>query len=597
MLLQRLKEYQERTSDDAADEDMIPAEYMLQAIPWIIHVDASGEHASFVRTSGGQGKRDKGKTFCIPSLRRSGTNVKPQLLADKAEFVLGIATEHGQERVSQRHADFVALVAACAQATQDVGVAAVLAFLQGLPEHPLSFPPDLKPEDLVTFQVENVRPVDSEAVRTFWGVVAPRLGQRGVPTLTPELVLSWLNEISEGVSGECLICGETKPLARVHPVAIKLPRAVSDQQLSIVTANKDAFYSYGLEQSLVAPTCRPCAASYANALNRLARDQHHHLVIGNSIFVFWTREQIAFNPFTLLSDPQATEVRAVLESIWNGKPPADIAPISFYATVISGSGGRAVIRDWIDTTVGEVWTHLQDWFKGQRIVGEPGEEPRPLGLYSLASATVHDFKDLPPTTPRALLRSALTGTPLPMGLLYQAVRRSRAEQRVTRQRAALIKLVLQSHQSTPQEDTMVQLDRESTDAAYRYGRLLAILADIQREAIGKASIIERFYGTASSAPATVFARLLRGAQPHLVKLERDNRGAYIRLQERLDEVMSHISGFRPTLSLQEQAQFALGYYHQRAWDREQARLASERKKAMASAVNATLPAESDATRE
>ena len=94
-----------------------------------------------------------------------------------------------------------------------------------------------------------------------------------------------------------------------------------------------------------------------------------------------------------------------------------------------------------------------------------------------------------------------------MGMLYQAVRRNRAEQNVTRQRAALIKLVLLSHRSDAEEDYMVNLDLENPNPAYRCGRLLAVLAEIQRNAIGKAAIVDRFYGTASSAPVAVFGRL------------------------------------------------------------------------------------------
>src|SRR6266511_2161107 len=98
------------------------------------------------------------------------------------------------------------------------------------------------------------------------------------------------------------------------------------------------------------------------------------------------------------------------------------------------------------------------WFAWQRIVGAFGEEPRPLGLFQLAIATVRESKDILPTTPRTLLSAALTGTPLPSSLLYQAVRRNRAGQKVTLQRAALIKLVFASRQSVQQEDVMAQLD-------------------------------------------------------------------------------------------------------------------------------------------
>ena len=216
----------------------------------------------------------------------------------------------------------------------------------------------------------------------------------------------------------------------------------------------------------------------------------------------------------------------------------------------------------------------------QQIVTEYGEPPRPLGIYALAAATVRELKDVPATVPRVFLRSALVGTPLPWNLMAEAIRRCRAEQRVTRQQAALIKLVMRSHEPLTEEETMVQLNPEHPSPGYQCGRALAILEEIQRAAMPgvNATIVDRFYGTASTAPASVFSRLLRGAQPHLSKLERDRRGAYVALQGRLEEVLGHLAGFPSTLSLQEQGLFALGYYHQRASDRAQARTASERRK-------------------
>ena len=85
---------------------------------------------------------------------------------------------------------------------------------------------------------------------------------------------------------------------------------------------------------------------------------------------------------------------------------------------------------------------------------------------------------------------------------------------------------------------MVDLDPSNSSPAYQCGRLLAVLEDIQRAAIpgAKATIVDRFFGTASSAPASVFGRLMRGAQPHLSKLERDNPNAYRALQRRMEEV-------------------------------------------------------------
>jgi CRISPR-associated protein Csd1 len=74
------------------------------------------------------------------------------------------------------------------------------------------------------------------------------------------------------------------------------------------------------------------------------------------------------------------------------------------------------------------------------------------------------------------------------------------------------------------------------------------------------TIVDRYYGSASTRPATVFPRLVALAQHHLSKLTGGLESFY---QSRLGEVMDGLATFPRTLSLEEQGLFALGYYHQR----------------------------------
>lgn len=115
---------------------------------------------------------------------------------------------------------------------------------------------------------------------------------------------------------------------------------------------------------------------------------------------------------------------------------------------------------------------------------------------------------------------------------------------------------------------MVKLDPDNRHPAYLCGKLLAVLESVQEEAAKprqlNSTIVDRFYGTASSAPASVFGHLLRGAQAHLGKLRREKPGTYTALEKRLEEIQSGLSTFPKTLTLEQQGLFALGYYHQRA---------------------------------
>jgi len=131
---------------------------------------------------------------------------------------------------------------------------------------------------------------------------------------------------------------------------------------------------------------------------------------------------------------------------------------------------------------------------------------------------------------------------------------------------------------------MVQLDLSNHEPAYLCGRLLAVLESIQREALGRkinTTITDQFFGTASSAPASVFGRLIRGSQAHLGKLRKDKKkkSAYEALQSKLEEVLADLEeGFPKTLALKEQGLFGLGYYHQRAFDRAARTAAIAKKK-------------------
>ena len=371
----------------------------------------------------------------------------------------------------------------------------------------------------------------------------------------------------------CLVCEETKPVFDSVPFAIKNIPGGQSSGTKIISANDEAYESYGLEGSAVAPICTGCAEGSTRGLNKLLADKASNINIGGAKFVFWTSEPAEeFNLAALLDKPNPAFVLSLFNSIQKGRPSDSFDTTAFHAAALTASGGRAVVRDWIDTTVTNAAQNIGRWFEMQKVTHPRGDDPagkhpEPLGVYALARSTVRDAKDLAPTVPRAFVRAAVTGTPLPMDLVYQAVRRNRAEQKVTWQRAALIKLVLSSQQppdpTLTKENPMTALNPDHPDPAYHCGRLLAALDSAQRAAMPdvNTTIVDRFYGTASSAPATVFGKLIRGAQPHLAKLAKPVRVA---IERRIGEVCEQIGDFPRTLNLEQQALFALGYYHQRS---------------------------------
>lgn len=558
MLLQRLTDYADRL-------DLPPTLYSEGPVRYLIELDADGNLLSPepVDTADPANPRTKrGQRRLLPQVQRAAS-VKPLLLADKATYVLGYVGEGGRpERVGECHRSFLDLLGRCVEETEEPSVRAVFDFLAADPLSVLQLPADFDPGGIITFRVAGVFPIDLPSVQSFWAAEHDPARAEG------------------GVVMQCLVCGQERPVLSRLQAKIKGVPGGQSSGTSLISANAEAFESYGLEASLIAPTCASCGERFTKGLNNLLQGEATHLRVGDSVFAFWTRRpEATFSFRTLLTEPTADEVKSLLASVRSGRAQPEVQDDRFYATSLTASGGRTVVRDWMDCTVGEAQVNLARWFGLQEIVGGGGEEPEPLSLFKLAMGTAREQKNLSPTVPLSLLHAAFTGTPVPVGLLFQAVRRNRAEQGVTRPRTALIKLVLRSH-SHEEEDRMVCLDTESTSPGYHCGRLLAVLEEAQKLAIPgiSATIVDRFFGTASSAPASVFGRLLRGAQPHLSKLERDRRPTGLAIQKRLEEVLSHLAAFPKTLNLQEQGLFALGYYHQRAASRSQARERAEAKK-------------------
>ncbi len=570
MLLERLVEYANRSTNQIN----LPPLYSEAAVRYIIELDSDGKLLSPepTDTANPSSPREKrGVRRPVPQVQRT-VAIKPLLLADKADYTLGVAGSSADPtRAARAHQAYVELLDRCYEATLEPRVEAIRQFLGSAQPQQLQLGEDFDPSALMMFRVDGVFPIDLPSVQAFWA-----------DENDPEARASAGGGQAKVM--QCLVCGQERPILDRLQGKIKGVPGGQTSGTSIISANAPAFESYGLEASLIAPTCSVCGERFTKAANALIAGEESHITLGNAVFIFWTREDVGFNFRTFMTDPKPEQVQELIDSVRSGKGVTKLDEQKlneqFYATSLSASGGRTVVRDYIDTTVGKVQNHLAQWFSRQAIVGTFGEPSQPLGLYWLAVATVREAKDLSPTTPRALMRAAMAGTPLPTGLLYEAVRRSRAEQSVTRQRAALIKLVLISREIL-EEDTMVQLDRNNKKPAYLCGRLLAVLEKAQDRAIPgvKAGIVDRFYGTASSAPASVFGRLMRGLQNNLHTLERDEKSTYFALQARLEEIFSGMNGFPRTLTLEDQGLFALGYYHQRADDRAQARERSEQRKA------------------
>ena len=564
MILTKLKEY--------ADTQMSlpPAMYGETKIRWMIDLTLDGAFEGFISWKGDTKETKRGKKTVAPHVLRT-VGVKPKLLADTGEYVLGIGRPDSKpDRVADCHQQFKNLIQRCAMVTQESSVEAIVKFLDSWnPDRDRDkLPPDFDPSEVVSFRVAGVIPADAnaqlESIQQFWATYTAGRETKESQETSPIMT--------------CLVTGIEGAVEKRLPFLVKGLFGGQPSGTALVSANAQPFTSYGLQNSLTSPISRVAAEGFTKALNHLIATPNSRMYVGSTAYVFWTREQTEFNPLTYLDKPDPQAVKNLLESPFTSQQAHSLQSNQFYALALSASAARAVVRDWLETTIPNVQRSLRAWFEAQKIVDLYGESGRPLSVYVLAASAYRDAnKEMLPAVPTALVRVALYGGRLPDDLLARLVRRNRVERDITYPRAALIKLIL----TTQNQVAMAEMQTlnpnpnlEGKDrAAYYCGRLLAELESIQRAAIGKvnASLTDRYYGAASSNPASAFPPLMRGARAHLSKLRKNAPGTCNALEERIEDITSNLSDFPKILTMHHQGLFALGYYHQRAANRAAAK--------------------------
>ena len=122
-----------------------------------------------------------------------------------------------------------------------------------------------------------------------------------------------------------------------------------------------------------------------------------------------------------------------------------------------------------------------------------------------------------------VLRAILNNTRYPATLLDGVMMRIRAEQKVTRGRAAIIKAYYLRNEDPrcPKEVLTVENNKETNYQPYVMGQLFAVLEAIQMAVNPdiNTTIKDRYFNAAAPRPATVFPTILMLAQKAYAKMK------------------------------------------------------------------------------
>ena len=403
-------------------------------------------------------------------------------------------------------------------------------------------------------------------------------------TEDPALQAAWQRHYQQAdpdaPSAQCLVTGQTAPVAATHPSIKGVPGAQSSGA-ALVSFNAPAFCSYGHEQGGNAPVSEYAAFAYTTALNTLLADRDRCRVIGDTAVVCWAENAgnaaADLGMMAAFGIPdnmgvQESDVSRALAAIAKGEPCSWLDEMikpdqHVYFLGLAPNAARLSVRFFLRDSIEHFAAHIQQHRDALEIVRPANDRWESIPVWALVRETVNKNERNPSPAPQLtgdLMRAILTGSRYPATLLNGVTLRIRAEHEVTRGRAAIIKAYYTRNQSKycPKEVLTVKLNAESEYLPYVLGRLFAVLEAVQDAANPgiNTTIKDRYFNSACATPAVIFPTLLKLAQKHLQKL--DNRIS-IYYNQQLTALMGMIhEDFPARMTLPEQGAFEIGYYHQ-----------------------------------
>ncbi len=615
-ILQALSGYYQRMADRGEAE---PPGFSREGVSFAIVIDADGCPRSIDDLRDQSGKRPVPSKRDVPAaFKRPGTGISPFFLWDTSAYVLGVDSS-GDKRTPLKHAAFRDLHLKLLADTDDAGLVALRRFLERWTPDRFAdapFTPDMLDANII-FRLDT----DEAGIRAIHERVAalPLIESRsGTGESGPCLIsgttgpVARLHPAIKGVDG-----AQTAGAALVSFNAAAYESWGHEQGANAPTGQAAAArYGAALNRLLDRSSRNRISlvnhASLDPGRRRPVEARHRQrFSIGDATVVFWAdasglkehilaaaEAYVAAGLFERIEsdvDPTLAEdavsariLRDQLESLSAGRPAVigtDAVPpeVRIHILGLAPNAARLSVRLWETVSLGRLATNALLHHDHCRIEPPPrgwGAGPSINRLLVNTVAAQEKWDNIPPLLGGEVARAVLAGTPYPRTLLSNAIMRLRAGDdpangwHAVVMRAVLVReqrqRVLDTGQSSSGE-TPVGLKSDHSNIGYQLGRLFAVYELAQRAALGtklNRTIRDSYFASAMSTPVTVFPSIIANGQNHLGKVRRDKPGWVILIERELEQITSQLEPRLPstipkTLKLEDQAEFAIGYYHQR----------------------------------
>ena len=448
----------------------------------------------------------------------------------------------------------------------------------------------IKLGDRISFQVDYENILASDAIKSWWAEYRKQFA-----------------DVKKEKLERCLITGDLATPLRTTGVVTGL-HAVGGHARgdAVICFDKAAFESYDLKQAANAPVSEEAMSAVNIALTALLKKAPK--LTGMKVVHWYDCDVPAQeDPFPILMDT-AFEIakseededseeeaeaqwekaqnaeqrfRALVEAVESG---ASVTPLDaqYHILMLSGAGGRVMIRRYERGTYGELVSALKQWEEELRLTNsnETADLPSPklkarfIRLLKYQKGDKDIFKrmdkELSALGPAVLHAILNRKAPLPDSIAARALNNIRSRMMASQddeQRDHLDPIAEQwlkawlIRSRNKGGKIMSTYNPEYYELPYCCGAMLAVYGAIQTAALGdvNASVIDRYYGSAIQTPALVMGTLSHRAKNHLSNLSGGSKHYYETI---LGELTSKIGNRHlPTTSnLEKQSEFSLGYY-------------------------------------
>jgi len=604
MLIKALCDYYDCRNEKESSK--VPEGYAMQAVSWQIHLTQEGEIASIndcrqeieiqqkTKNKNGAITEKPAKMKKIPREialpeRSQKTAVYANIIEHRPLYLFGLNYSDGKltpddntGKAKKSHDDFVKKNLAFFEDLNSPVCAAYKKFIE-----------NWNPEQ----QTENpfLLGLGKEYSNSYYCFVldtditkSPQMDSDFVEKYHKLLSENQKKSTSEDVyTAVCPIMGERLPTARIHD-KIKFPGGIASGCV-LVGMKESAYESYGKTQSYNSSISEIAMKKYTAAFNSLVNDPHHRAFLNDMVVTFFALERDDTKECDLFSqlfeEAPKINVDKVLEEVM-GKlksgVPVDYASLGldetaeFYVAGFTPNSSRICQKFVLKNRFGKIMGNMA---QHQADLAIKGNEDNIIRFGGIARELVYPLstKDaVPPPLMSGIIQAAIGGGLYPTELLATVIRRIKNDHnaegkhfiKMNPTRVGIIKAYInrKARKIQNKEEIKMALDLEEKNPAYRCGRLFAVLEKIQQDsAQGKlnTTIVDSYFSSACSRPATVFPRLVELSNHHLRRLKDKSVKSVNYYKGLLDGIMGDMGTYFPsTLSLEQQGRFILGYYQQ-----------------------------------